>query len=59
MIIVHNGKTLGIKQDAIKSMTERDFIRAHKHINIFTDKELSEIYKQAGGRNSTKYDELK
>lgn len=50
MIILHNGKPIGVNPDVIKKMTEKEFIRVHKHLN-FNEKELSAIYAQATGKH--------
>lgn len=54
MIILHNGKRIGVNPDVVKKMTEKEFIKLHKHLN-FSDKELSVIYLQTIGKESDNF----
>ena len=56
MIINHNGKTIGINQEFVKTMSEKEFIRRHKNLG-FNELELSSIYKQVTDKEGAIFDE--
>lgn len=46
MIIIHNGKTIGVNVELVKKYSEREFIKLYKNNNAFTDNELASIFKE-------------
>lgn len=59
MVVIHNNKAIGVNVASVSKITEKDFIRINKPVDIFSEKELGEIYRIVTGKSKVVEDELK